>query len=309
MNVYIYPTDHSWYRFLRAQSSIDEVNFWQPGGGRVFSSLQPGDLFLFRLKSPINMIAGGGVYTHASLYPLDLAWQAFGEKNGTASYAHLRTLIAGYKDVREDTLPDDARIGCIILREPFFLHEEDWLPVPIDYHINLVQGKCYDGGTGTGRALIGAVSASMRRSQLPIISEPSSPESLYGDPMLVKRRLGQGSFRVLVTDNYGRRCAITGEKTLPVLQAAHILPVSKGGHHRSDNGLLLRSDLHTLFDLGYVTVTPDHQFKVSAALRDEYSNGRVYYEMHDRMLNLPPHASDQPSPHFLEWHRERVFRS
>ena len=43
-----------------------------------------------------------------------------------------------------------------------------------------------------------------------------------------------------------------------MLQAAHIRPVTKEGPHRVDNGLLLRSDIHTLFDQGYVTVTPEH---------------------------------------------------
>jgi len=53
-----------------------------------------------------------------------------------------------------------------------------------------------------------------------------------------------------VTDAYTRRCAITGEKTLPALQAGHIRPHAKSGPHEIRNGLLLRSDLHNLFDLG-----------------------------------------------------------
>ena len=63
---------------------------------------------------------------------------------------------------------------------------------------------------------------------------------MFGEPYLVRPRLGQGSFRVLVTDTYGRRCAVTGEKALPVLDAAHIRAVREGGQHRLDNGLLLR---------------------------------------------------------------------
>jgi hypothetical protein len=78
---------------------------------------------------------------------------------------------------------------------------------------------------------------------------------------------------VLVTDVYQRRCAITGEKALPVLQAAHIRPVTREGQHRIDNGLLLRSDLHALFDQGYVTVTPDHRVRVSRRLKDDFDNG------------------------------------
>jgi putative restriction endonuclease len=93
-----------------------------------------------------------------------------------------------------------------------------------------------------------------------------------------------------------------------VLQAAHILPVSRGGAHRTDNGLLLRSDTHTLFDLGYGTVTPDHKFLVSQSLKEEYSNGRVYYELHGREIRMPVRLEDRPSREYLEWHAEMVYR-
>jgi putative restriction endonuclease len=78
----------------------------------------------------------------------------------------------------------------------------------------------------------------------------------FGTPILVQPRLGQGSFRALVTDAHGRRCAMTGERTLPVLEAAHIRSYSDGGPHELSNGLLLRSDLHRLFDDGYIIVEP-----------------------------------------------------
>jgi putative restriction endonuclease len=82
---------------------------------------------------------------------------------------------------------------------------------------------------------------------------------------------------VLVTDAYERRCAVTGEKTLPVLEAAHIKPYAQNGPHRVDNGSLLRSDLHKLFDLGYVTVTPDLRVRVSRRLKAEWHNERTFH--------------------------------
>ena len=78
-----------------------------------------------------------------------------------------------------------------------------------------------------------------------------SDEVRFGQPQLVKPRLGQGAFRILVTDIYGRRCAVTQERTLPALEAAHIRPYSDGGEHEAPNGLLLRRDIHSLFDTGY----------------------------------------------------------
>ncbi len=90
-------------------------------------------------------------------------------------------------------------------------------------------------------------------------------EVRYGRPVITLPRLGQGSFRVLVTDAYDRRCALTNERTLPALDAAHIKPYSAEGTHRVDNGLLMRRDLHALFDRGYVTVTPDMQIESAVA--------------------------------------------
>ena len=94
--------------------------------------------------------------------------------------------------------------------------------------------------------------------------------------------LGQGIFRVSVLDACDRACAVTGEHSLPVLEAAHIMPYADGGTHDVTNGLLLRSDIHRLFDLGYVTVTPEYRFKVSDALAEDFHNGRTYYAERDR---------------------------
>ena len=121
--------------------------------------------------------------------------------------------------------------------------------------------------------------------------------------------MGQGAFRVEVTDAYARRCAITGEKTLPALEAGHIKPYAKNGPHEIRNGLLLRSDLHNLFDLGYLTVTLDHRVEVSKRIREEFDNGRHYYALHGQSLAvLPQHEKSRPAPEFLEWHHG-IFKS
>jgi len=308
MSVYVYPTDRKWFRFLQDRSPLDEVNFWQPGGSTEFRALKPGDLFLFRLKSPINMIAGGGVFATSSLYPLSGAWDAFGEKNGVASFAALFDAINRYR-AKNGSLPAtaDTQIGCIVLTQPFFLSERDWLPTPPDYHLSLVQGKRFGLDTETGARLHewGITHAAMQ----PIrrhAAEPTAP--MFGDPVLIRPRLGQGAFRLVVSDAYAKRCAVTGEKTLPVLEAAHIKPVSRGGEHRVDNGLLLRSDLHKLFDLGYVTVTPEGNFRVSGKLKETWMNGRIYYDLDRTMVRRPSREEQFPSRHLLEWHNDSIFR-
>src|SRR5258708_29817376 len=83
----------------------------------------------------------------------------------------------------------------------------------------------------------------------PFIGRVPIPEG-WGEPTLIRPRLGQGAFRIVVTDNYQRRCAVTGERTLPALDAAHIRPYAEQGVHEPINGLLLRRDIHSLFDRG-----------------------------------------------------------
>jgi putative restriction endonuclease len=107
----------------------------------------------------------------------------------------------------------------------------------------------------------------------------------------VRRRLGQGLFSLVVRDAHHRACAVTGEHSLPALEAAHILPYGQGGEHRVDNGLLLRSDLHRLYDHGYVTVTPDYVLPVSDRLRDEFRNGRSYYGLDGAKIAVPMKGS------------------
>jgi len=130
----------------------------------------------------------------------------------------------------------------------------------------------------------------------------------YGAEFLTRARLGQGAFRVLVTDAYMRRCAITGERTLPALESAHIHPFAKSSPNVTANGLLLRSDLHKLFDSGYLSVTPDLSVEVSREIKEEYENGLYYYALHGRKLVVvPATAKDRPSLKFLEWHNSNTY--
>ena len=309
VRAFVGVTDFEWYELLASRSDLEEVNFWQPGGSRVFRALQPGELFLFKLHAPKNDIAGGGFFAHATLIPVTLAWETFGIANGATTPARMRARIEHYRKAPANPHVDYT-IGCILLEQPFFLPRERWIPPPPAWHPNIVQGKGYDLRDGVGRVLWRQVEEAMRASGagggLPAqIGDAGEPR--YGEPVLVAPRLGQGSFRVLVTDAYERRCAVTAERVLPVLEAAHIRPYAQGGAHRVDNGLLLRSDLHTLFDRGYLTVTPALQLEVSRRIREDFENGRDYYALHGRALRAPAREEDRPAAKLLRWHNEEAF--
>ena len=74
------------------------------------------------------------------------------------------------------------------------------------------------------------------------------------------------------------------------------------------NGVLLRADLHRLFDRGYVTVTPDLRLEVSPRLRRDYHNGHTYYPLRGQALRTPADHGLRPAPELLQWHNEHVYR-
>jgi putative restriction endonuclease len=305
MKLFVGVTDSEWFALLAAQPRLEDVNFWQPGGNRLFKALDPGELFLFKLHSPADFIVGGGLFAHSTLLPVSLAWDSFGISNGARTLVEMRARVEKYR--RQSPASSDYQIGCILLEQPFFFTRESWIAVPADWSRNIVQGKTYDAEVEPGASLYRNVQEALRVGSpaLPRVAEPEVAR--YGSASVMFPRLGQGTFRVLVTDAYGRRCAATGERTLPVLQAAHIHPYAVGGPHRVDNGLLLRSDLHTLFDRGYLTVTPEARLEVSSRIREEFENGREYYALQGKEIRLPSRRELRPSPALLGWHNENVF--
>ncbi len=115
------------------------------------------------------------------------------------------------------------------------------------------------------------------------------------------------AFRIAVTDSYERGCAVTGEHSLPALEAAHIKPYHKEGPHEVANGLLLRADLHRLLDKGYVTISTDLKLIVSRRLQTDFSNGRTYYPLDGRPVRPPRTARDQVNREYLKWHNNYVY--
>lgn len=96
---------------------------------------------------------------------------------------------------------------------------------------------------------------------------------------------------------------------MPVLEAAHIVPYSENGQHIVSNGILLKSDFHTLFDEGYITITDDYKIEVSRRLNEDFGNGKDYYKHHgEKLLILPEKEVQRPSREFIEWHNEHVYK-
>ncbi len=307
MRFYIGITDNDWFSYLSSLDGLDEVNFWQPSGSVDFKALLPGEPFLFKLHSPNDFIVGGGFFSHHSILPFSLAWTAFETKNGVMTKEEMRIRIEKYRRTPANA-KEDYSIGCILLESPFFFDRQDWIALP-DWQKPIVRGKGFSADEEPGESIWQSVESILLAKNLVPENqvEVLATKPKFGAPQLILPRLGQGSFRVLITDIYKRTCAVSGSHVLHVLDAAHIKPYSQGGEHAVNNGLLLRQDLHTLFDRGYITVTPEYSVEVSRRIKEEFNNGKEYYAMHGAKVGLPDSAVYRPDTNLLEWHNERIF--
>jgi putative restriction endonuclease len=311
VRAYVGVTDGDWYRFLAARPYLDEVNFWRPGGRGEFRALTPGEPFFFKTHYPHNRVVGGGFYSDSVRLSISEAWEYFGERNGVTDLVEMRRRVGHYR--RAPIGPDDDPvIGCIFVRDVQFFPPDELAGPPPEFAPNIVQGKTYDLASdpyagGYFRDLITRVLGV--DLEVDVTVPWHRPGPVYGDPRLAPCRLGQQAFQAVVLGAYRRRCAITGGRIRPVLQAAHIRPLPSGGEHRLDNGLLLRSDVHTLYDRGYLGVDPKHRLLVSPRLREEFGNGEQFYALAGRPIAVPERPGDRPNPDFLEWHLDEVYHA
>jgi predicted restriction endonuclease len=111
----------------------------------------------------------------------------------------------------------------------------------------------------------------------------------------IKIRRGQAKFRESLLAAYRRTCAVTGCKVVDLLEAAHIRPHADEPNYRTSNGLLLRADIHTLFDVGLLAVDSRYRVRVAPALLS--SDYKIY---HEQELKYPEFPSDMPSSDALE---------
>ncbi len=314
MDPFIALTDKRWFDYLSIQAIdgvVDEVNFWQPKGTKPMRRMEPGTPVFFRLKKPHHALVGYGFFAHFQVVPVEEAWNLFGWRNGDGSMASFLTRISSYRN--EDlSLSANRRkpIGCTVLRDARFWPEARWVSWREEqgWKRNIVQGRTE---TDTTRKQFLMESIANEHAVIPrdlgqnFIPVDIDQRTLIEREVLVRQ--GQGTFRLRLLDAYGR-CAITGEHTQPVLDAAHIQPYLGPASNHVQNGLLLTKEFHALFDRGYVTVTPDYQVKVSDALHDEWNNGARYYAFQGNSILLPDSPEARPCRNVLAWHQNEVYR-
>jgi putative restriction endonuclease len=316
MRALVANTDRRWFDFLGSIASdgrLDEVNFWRPQSQLAVRSVSPGAPFFLRLKRPINAVAGYGFFAAWHLLPMREAWRVFGQKNGAPTFVEFLERIGSFRREAVEMLARSSRpIGCVVLSHVQFLQPSDWIPwgEAEGWAKNIVVEKTVDLRSPPGDRLRDVVErpyadADEFAERFTLVD----CDARTWNRVPVVQREGQGTFRVRLLGAYKNRCAITGERTVPALDAAHIQRYLGQASNHVQNGLILRSDLHGLFDDGYLTVTPDLVVEVSPRIREEFENGREYYRLHgSRLMVVPGRVAERPSADALAWHAENVYR-
>jgi len=153
---------------------------------------------------------------------------------------------------------------------------------------------------------LNAVGRALREAHEQIEAEPAPPidndhDARVWELRAVALREGQGEFRATLLDAYEGQCAITGCKVVEILEAAHIRPYRGEHTHRTDNGLLLRADIHTLFDKGIIWVDADNFVQL-----DDRLASSEYAPLRGRKLRLPADPTEHPHAEHLAHHRKHA---
>lgn len=122
---------------------------------------------------------------------------------------------------------------------------------------------------------------------------------------IIKRRRGQDVFRKNLLLAWNWQCAVTECLIVDLLEAAHIEPHRNGHNYQTCNGLLLRADIHTLFDLGLLSIDENMQVHVDSKIaKSEYAN------LEGKFINkLPRKIEDRPAPKALKKHYEVFLKN
>ncbi len=284
-------TTRLWFDAL-ARLRPEKVAFWQPTPARPLR-LHPGERWYFKeLGAPL--VLGFGTYSGWERLTIEDLFETYGI---AAGYATKADLIAALQIFDPDK-GAGSEIGNVVLND--FTPFEHPIALgsvglnDLNVRFNYIEGDdpiaAYVGG--------------LRAGQPATHFELRNAERAERAAATRKVRVGQGAFRRLLIGTYGAVCAFTGPQLEETLQAAHIQPYVDAESNHIRNGLLLRADMHLLFDLGLLTLTSDCRIEVSKKLSGRDPSVEC---LHGTVATLKSVDGVKPSPPAIEFHRAEVF--
>jgi putative restriction endonuclease len=293
----ISPTDNSWFEFLKANEYNSYINFWTPTPWNI-RKLKQGDRWYFLLKSPIRKIGGFGEFHEYKNLTANNAWQEFGQRNGRSEKDQFVSSIQSYIDKNSKNygnIPIDINtyeIGCIVLNNCEFWDEEKFQTLEeqeLDFSDQIVKYKYFETDT--------PFTNTNTYDSFTVLNE--SREEYRRS---VNQRKGQGEFKGKILKAYCNACCISGETCPELLEAAHLQSYLSENSNHVQNGILLRVDLHRLFDCGLLYIDEDYIIHISSILTNE-----LYTKFQGHKISLPQNEENHPSLASLKL-REANFR-
>lgn len=282
----ISPTDINWFYYLRDNNFNAEVNFWTPTPWNI-KGLKIGDNFYFMLKSPIRLIGGYGEFVEYKNLTAEKAWNYYGFRNGRNSKELFISSIQKYIDANSKKFGKSKintstyEIGCIILKNCQFWDDAEFQQLEeknIKFSNQIVKLKYFDDS-------LDFLKTSNEVDSFGIINGMREKIKI-----LTNTRIGQAKFKSSILKAYDGKCCVTGDETPELLEASHIQPYISTHSNHTQNGILLRIDIHRLFDTGLLYIDEDYIVHVSLNLTNEF-----YHKFSGTKINLPKNSNDYPS--------------
>lgn len=312
--MYVGITDTKWFNFVREKYNDGVlnkyINFWTHGK-KEFKALSPGELFLFKLHNNVQKnekgeIVGGAYFCGYEKMELTEAWKRFGNGNGTSSLQSMKDSILGYRE-RNSTY-DSSKIGCIILKDPFFFNE--WIDEPVDWNKNIVSGKKYETLTGVGKELLQVISDIVEAyaEKTDIIKELEDELNLLGlegeeKLAYIKVRVNQSVFREQLLQRY-KNCCLCKVEHASLLRASHIKPWADSSAKEKldvNNGLLLCPNHDALFDGGFISFDDNGEILISERLNQF---DKIFMNVNsDMKIEL-----NEGNKAYMNYHRKNIFK-
>lgn len=295
----ISPTDKNWFDFLKGSDLNSKVNFWTPTPWNI-KQLNSPDRLYFMLKSPIRRIGGFGEFVEYKNLTAIQAWNQFGFRNGRASRQKFIDSIQEYIDKNSAKFGGQPinintyEIGCIVLDNCEFWDDNLFIDAAnhnIDFATQVVTIKYFDQYDPFRQA-------QDERDNFNLVNEPRNDRQ--GTTNI---REGQSEFKGKILRAYNNQCCITGETIPELLEAAHIQEYRNRNSNHVQNGLLLRVDLHRLYDNRLIFIDRNFVIHVSNLVTSQ-----IYRQYQGRTISLPNLVTDRPSGEALELRRNE-FRN
>lgn len=291
----ISPTDNTWFQFLQNAGLNSFVNFWTPTPWNI-KKLKTGDRWYFLLKSPIRQLGGfGDFYEYKNLTAFD-AWREFGKRNGCIDKNQFVQRIQLYIDKNSESFGGKSidiynyEIGCIILNNCQFWDEDKFLR-PEDYQIDfatqVVKYKYFDQYDPF-------LTLTDKTDDFNLVNEPREEYKRE-----VNQRKGQSEFKGKILKAYNNKCCVSGESCPELLEAAHLQQYLTKTSNHIQNGILLRIDLHRLFDSGLLFIDSNYIVHISTLIKST-----TYQQFDGIAISLPANSNAYPSKESLELKRD-----